>query len=85
MTDRLALALTELVEALREEVRTEAAVVPQAPDQLLSVHETADALGIGRSATYGEIAAGRLASLTIGRRRLVPSSAVREYVEARRQ
>jgi hypothetical protein len=33
MTDRLVAALAELVEALREEVRTEAVVHPPAPDR----------------------------------------------------
>ena len=83
MTDRLALALTELVEALREELRTEAEAVPRAPDRLLSVDEAATALGLGRSRLYAEIAAGRLRSLTVGRRRLVPSSAIADYIADR--
>ena len=54
------------------------------PDRLLSVDEAADMLGIGRSRLYDEIAAGRLRSLRVGRRRLVPSGAIGEYIaEAR--
>jgi len=53
---------------------------PAGPDRLLSVDEAARHLGIGRSAVYAELAAGRLRSLKIGRRRLVPSAAIAEYV-----
>ena len=64
-----------------------AAATPEpadAPDRLLSVDEAAALLGIGRSRTYDEIAAGRLRSLRVGRRRLVPSGAIGEYIaEAR--
>ncbi len=53
---------------------------PAGPDRLLSVDEAARHLSIGRSALYAEMAAGRLRSLKIGRRRLVPSGAIAEYV-----
>ncbi len=76
MSDRLAAALLELAEAIRDEVRLE--VHRDTPDRLLSVDEAAEALGIGRTAVYGEINAGRLRTLTVGRRRLVPSSAIAE-------
>lgn len=85
MTDRLAVALTELVEALREEVRAEAEASPRAPDRLLSVDEAAAMLGIGRSVTYGAIGARTLRSVKVGRRRLVPADAVREFIEQARQ
>ncbi len=49
-------------------------------DRLLSVAEAARLLSIGRSALYGELAAGRLRSMKVGRRRLVPSGAIAEYV-----
>ena len=80
MTDRLTLALAELVEALREELRQEAQAGPRTPDRLLDVDEAAATLGIGRSALYGEIAAGRLHSVKVGRRRLVPAAAVAEFI-----
>lgn len=38
---------------------------------LLSIHEAADALRIGRSKTYDLIKEGKLVTVTIGRRRLV--------------
>jgi excisionase family DNA binding protein len=77
----MAMALSELVEALREELRAEAVASPRAPDRLLSVDEAATMLGIGRSALYGELGAGRLTSLKIGRRRVVSASAVRDYID----
>lgn len=78
---RLETAIAELVEALREELRQEAGSGPRTPDQLLSIGEAANALGIGRTAAYRELQAGRLRSVKIGRRRLVPSSAIAEYSE----
>lgn len=50
------------------------------PDRLYSVGDAMRLLSIGRSALYGELAAGRLRSLKVGRRRLVPSGAIAEYV-----
>lgn len=61
-----------------------AAVAPapaDLPDRLLSVDEAAAALSVGRSRLYGEIASGRLRSLSVGRRRLVPASAVRAFID----
>lgn len=78
MTDRLAAAVSELVEALREELRQEAAATPATAEHLLSVDQAAARLGIGRSALYAEIASGRLRSVKVGRRRLVPASAIAE-------
>jgi excisionase family DNA binding protein len=84
MSDRLAVALAELLEALRDEMRAEAARDASAPDRLLSVDEAAAQLGIGRSRLYDEIAAARVRSVKVGRRRLVPSGAIAEYIaEAR--
>ena len=80
MSDRLAAALAELVEALREEVRAEAEAGPRAPDRLYDVGEAASALGIQRSKLYGLIAAGELRSVKVGRRRLVPAGAVAEFI-----
>jgi len=83
MSARLEAALHELAEALRDEMRAEA-VPAGAPDRLLSVDEASSMLGIGRSRLYDEIAAGRLRSLSVGRRRLVSSGAIAEFIaEAR--
>jgi excisionase family DNA binding protein len=81
MTDRLTLALAELADAIRAEVRAEAAP-PETPDRLLSVDEAANALGVGRSSLYGEIAAGRIRSMRLGRRRLIPAGAIAERIQA---
>lgn len=83
MTDRLDAAFRELIEALREELRQEADAAPRAPDRLMSIPEAATTLGLGRTATYGEIGAGRLRSVKVGRRRLVPATAVRDYIAER--
>ena len=83
MTDRLAAALSELVEALREELRTEAEASPRAPDRLLDVEEAAATLGLGRTSVYVEIAAGRLRSLRVGRRRLIPAASITAYIAER--
>jgi excisionase family DNA binding protein len=79
MTPRLDAALRELAAALLDEVVATRAV---APDRLLSVGEAAAALGLGRTAAYAEIAAGRLRSVKVGRRRLVAASAVDDYIKA---
>ncbi|WP_432015215.1 helix-turn-helix domain-containing protein [Streptomyces cucumeris] len=43
--------------------------------------EAAAALGIGRSLIYEEIRLGRLQTVRIGRRRLVPPEYVAQYIE----
>jgi len=77
MTDRLLAALAELVDAIREEA---APAVLDAPDRLLSVGEAAAALRVGRTSIYSEISAGRLRSIRVGRRRLIPSAAIAELI-----
>lgn len=85
MTDRLTAALAELVEALREDLRTEAASGPRAPDRLYTIPETCAAIGgISRSALYeGPIARGELRVLRVGRRVFVSSSALAEFIRER--
>jgi excisionase family DNA binding protein len=83
MSTRLEAALAELAEAIREEVRAEADTHARAPDRLLSVDGAAEALGLGRSLLYAEIAAGRLRSVTVGRRRLIPAAAIGEFIATR--
>ncbi len=76
-------AAHEALDALLDAVAAAARVSEAAstgPDRLLSVDEAARALGVGRSALYGELAAGRLRSLKVGRRRLIPSGAIAERV-----
>ncbi len=83
MSDRLALAITELVDALREAVRAEAAAVPRAPDRLYDIGAASAALSLGRSLIYSELAAGRLHSVKCGRRRLIPAGAITAYIADR--
>ncbi len=78
MSDRLVTAVTELVAALRDEIATEPRPSEREPDRLLSIEQAARALDIGRTALYSEIGAGRIRSVKVGRRRLVPSSAISE-------
>ena len=53
-----------------------------APDkQLYRVREAMVILSLGRSAIYEQIRSGRLRSVTQGRSRLIPASAIAEYVK----
>ena len=83
MSDRLARAVAELVAALRDEMDSERRSSAREPDRLLSIEQAARALGIGRTALYSEIGAGRIRSVKVGRRRLVPSSAITEVAAGR--
>jgi excisionase family DNA binding protein len=81
MSSRLEAALAELAAAIREEVAEASSAHASAPPRLLSVAEASDAAGIGRSLLYSELQAGRLRSVKVGRRRLVPEDALRSLVE----
>jgi len=48
----------------------------------LSIEETIKATGLGRSSLYKEIAAGRLKSYKVGRRRLVSPEALKQWAQA---
>jgi excisionase family DNA binding protein len=76
-------AVDELVAALLAVVRAEVAPVPGTSDRLLSIDQAASALGIGRTALYDELTNGRLRSFKVGRRRLIPASAIDAYIETR--
>jgi excisionase family DNA binding protein len=84
LSDRLQAAVMELVGALRDEIAAEARPSEREPDRLLSIDQAAHAMGIGRTALYSEIAARRIRSVKVGRRRLIPSSAIGE-VGSRRE
>ncbi len=79
MSDRLAAALAELVEAIREEARADV-VDANAPDRLLSVAEARATLNIGHALIYDLIGSGRLRSIRVGRRRLIPATALADYI-----
>ena len=70
----------ELVEALASEAPS-----TDAPEQLLSIAESAERLGLARSTIYRELTADppRLRSVRAGPaggRRLIPASAIAEYL-----
>lgn len=76
--DRIDVAVRELVAALRDELTPPTA--PTDPvERLLDIPSAARVLGVGRSTVYNEIGAGRLRSVKVGRRRLVPSGAIAAY------
>ncbi|MFD6471429.1 helix-turn-helix domain-containing protein [Streptomyces goshikiensis] len=50
-------------------------------DELLTVPEAMARLKIGRSALYDLLRTRRLASLTIGRARRIPTHALNDYVQ----
>ncbi len=80
-TDRLEAAVRELVEALREEVQAEVRVRTASTPRLLSIAEAAEACGLSRSTFYGLMGRGEIRSISIGRRRLIPESALREFMD----
>lgn len=51
------------------------------PKEMYRIAEAVVILSLGRSAIYEQIRSGRLRSVTQGRRRLIPASAIAEYVE----
>lgn len=62
---------------------TQTTTEPTAPaPTLLTVAETAELLRCGQTTVYQLIKDGRLASVKIGRRRLVRASAVAAFIEA---
>lgn len=81
MTD-LADALRPIVRQLVDEALAQRSAPADAPDRLLSVEEAAEALSVGRSFLFTEIARGRLRTIKAGKRRLVPASAIADYIAA---
>ena len=77
--DRLTVAVAELVAALLEEITIDSRPSEREPDRLLSVEQAAQVLAIGRTSLYSEIRAGRIRSVKVGRRRLIPSSAITDF------
>jgi excisionase family DNA binding protein len=71
-----AVAVTAVADAIGAKRRHSAQPRRRSSERLMSVDEAAQALGIARSSLYRELGAGRLPSVKIGRRRLVPASAI---------
>ncbi|MFF7359937.1 excisionase family DNA-binding protein [Streptomyces sp. NPDC008125] len=58
-----------------------ASTVSAPAPRLLAVEEAAVVLSLGRSMTFEEIRRGRLRTVRSGRRRLVPTEYIEEYIE----
>ena len=78
---RLHEAVAELVAALNEEIAGHAASAPL-PPRLLSIAETAQALGLARSNVYRFITDGSLQSVKVGARRLVSEAALADFINS---
>ena len=76
-------ALGEALQAVIEDAVSRALASVKAPPTedavMLSVPEAAERLGVGTTKVKQLIASGQLASVTIGRRRLVPAENVRSF------
>ena len=76
-------ALGEALQAVIENAVSRALASVKAPPTedavMLSVPEAAERLGVGTTKVKQLIASGQLASVTIGRRRLVPAENVRSF------
>ena len=75
-------ATDALAAAILAAVRAEAVSNDAGPEQLLSIGRAAVLAGVGRTTIYAAIGAGRLRSVKVGRRRLVPASAIAELAAA---
>lgn len=62
-------------------IREAAAPKPEAPERLLSIDEAAALLGTSRRTLYAQLRRNRGRSVTVGRRRLIPASALREFTD----
>lgn len=49
------------------------------------IPEASDVSGIGRTKLYEEISSGRLESISVGRRRLIPADALEAYLNRLRE
>ena len=52
---------------------------------LLNVEEASRLVGLGRSKFYTEVLSGRCESVKVGRRRLIPRTALDEFIELLRE
>lgn len=77
--DTVRAAAAALVAAILAAV-ADAAPTGNAPERYLSIDQAVALTGCGRSLLYGEIQAGRLHSIKIGRRRLIGSTAIAEFI-----
>jgi len=64
---------------------TSPAPVSQTPRLLLSAEEAATALNISRALVFRLLAARQIGSITIGRRRLIPLTAIQAFIAEREE
>jgi len=50
--------------------------------QLLTIAEVCELTRLGRTRVYDELRTGRLRSIKVGRRRLVPDAAISEWIDS---
>lgn len=60
---------------------TQSVEVLKMPRRLLSVPEAMACTGLGRSNFFNKIASGEIRSVKVGKRRLIPDTAIDEYIE----
>jgi excisionase family DNA binding protein len=83
-------AVDALVDAILVAFRAEVSSTSTPPDRLLSINEACRALSLGRTSLYTHFGSepGQLRSVRVGRRRLIPASALdafaRQSAEATR-
>lgn len=75
--DRVERAVRELADALREEPK------PATAPELLTVAEAIARLRISRGTFYKLLTDGELRSIHVNRRRLVPATAIADYIRSR--
>lgn len=73
--------LAEAVAALLAAVATTAEPA-KAPETVLSIEEVAERLKVSRSLVYRAIGDGKLKSIRIGKRRLIPASEVQRLIDS---
>lgn len=82
-TPKVAALLAQIAQALAEEEPTQPAEQRTMPERvLLTVEEAAERLHVGRTMMWQLIRTGDVESITIGRLRRVPVSAVDAYAQA---
>lgn len=75
-------AVEALGSVLIEAIQSTTVPASAVGDRLYSIDETCQILGCGRTLVYKELTAGRLRSFKVGRRRLVPESAIVAFIDA---
>ena len=78
-TARIEAAVVELVAAIAEEISVR--TLPSPPTRLLSVEQAGEVLGVSRTSVYALMGQGRLRRIKLGKRVLIPVSAMAELIE----